>query len=70
VNALFKAMNKTAAIEYFDMPDHLSEKYQYFTEAGMVKIKKTGYSKSLFSLEDGITDYVKNYLLKEKYLAW
>jgi len=70
VTALFKAMNKEVNIEYIDMPEHLVEKYQYFTEAKMDKIKKAGYSKPLFSLEDGITDYVKNYLLKNKFLGW
>ncbi|OGU77350.1 MAG: ADP-glyceromanno-heptose 6-epimerase [Ignavibacteria bacterium RBG_16_34_14] len=70
VNSLFNAMNKNAEIEYFDMPAHLLEKYQYFTEAKMDKIKKAGYSKPPMSLEDGITDYVQNYLLKEKFLGW
>lgn len=70
VMALFTAMNKKTEIEYFDMPPHLLEKYQYFTEAKMDKIKKTGYSKPLMSLEDGITDYVQNYLLKDKFLGW
>src|SRR5690606_8925238 len=45
VNSLFKAMNKKPDIEYFDMPEHLHEKYQYFTEAKMEKIKNAGYSK-------------------------
>jgi len=70
VMALFTAMNKKTEIEYFDMPLHLIEKYQYFTEAKMDKIKKTGYSKPPMSLEDGITDYVQNYLLKDKFLGW
>jgi ADP-L-glycero-D-manno-heptose 6-epimerase len=52
------------------MPSNLIEKYQYFTEAKMDKLKKAGYSKSLLALEDGITDYVQNYLLKEKFLGW
>jgi ADP-L-glycero-D-manno-heptose 6-epimerase len=63
-------MNKKPATEYFDMPEHLLEKYQYFTEAKTDKIRKAGYSKPLMSLEEGITDYVQNYLLKEKYLGW
>ena len=70
VTALFKALNKKVDIEYFEMPFHLKEKYQYFTEAKMEKVKKTGYSKPHVSLENGITDYVQNYLLKEKYLGW
>lgn len=70
VAALFKAMNKDINIEYIDMPAYLLEKYQYFTEANMKKIKNNGYTKSIMSLEEGITDYVKNYLLKEKFLGW
>ena len=70
VAALFKAMNKETNIEYIDMPDYLLKKYQYFTEAKMDKIKKTGYTKVTMSLEDGVNVYVKNYLLKEKFLGW
>jgi len=69
VKALFGALGKPVNIEYIEMPEHLSEKYQYFTEAKMDKIKKAGYSKPISSLEDGVTDYVKNYLLKYKYLS-
>jgi ADP-L-glycero-D-manno-heptose 6-epimerase len=70
VAALFKAMGKEINIEYIDMPAHLLDKYQYFTEANMKKIKNGGCAKIAMSLEEGITDYVKNYLLKEKYLGW
>lgn len=70
VNALFKAMNKKAEIEYFEMPEHLRDKYQYFTEAKTDKIKKAGYSKPQLSLEEGVTDYVQNYLLKDRFLGW
>jgi ADP-L-glycero-D-manno-heptose 6-epimerase len=70
VTALFKAMDKEKSIEYIDMPANLLEKYQYFTEAKMDKIKKGGYAKVTTSLEDGIDDYVKNYLLKENFLGW
>ncbi|HVO72952.1 MAG TPA: ADP-glyceromanno-heptose 6-epimerase [Ignavibacteriaceae bacterium] len=69
VKALFDALGKPLNIEYMEMPGHLAEKYQYFTEAKMDKIKKAGFTKSVSSLEDGVTDYVKNYLLKEKYLG-
>lgn len=62
--AVFKAMNKKENIEYIDMPDELKEKYQYFTEAKMDKLKMSGYPWAITSLEDGIEDYVKNFLLK------
>lgn len=69
VTALFNAVGKPVNIEYVDMPEHLAEKYQYFTEANLGKIKKAGYRNPLYSLEEGVTDYVKNYLLKKKYLG-
>ncbi|HUX93980.1 MAG TPA: ADP-glyceromanno-heptose 6-epimerase [Ignavibacteriaceae bacterium] len=68
VTAIFKALNKPVNIEYIDMPGHLAAKYQYLTEAKLDKIKKAGYSKSISSLEDGVIDYVKNYLIKNNYL--
>ena len=70
VTALFKAMGMPLNIEYIELPEHLVEKYQYFTEARMDKIKKAGYNNPHKSLEDGVTDYVKNYLLKDKYLGF
>jgi len=70
VKALFNAIGKQLNVEYIEMPLHLVEKYQYFTEANLDKIKKAGYKQPLHSLEDGVTDYVKNYLLKEKYLGY
>lgn len=70
VTALFNAVGKPVNIEFIDLPEHLREKYQYFTEANLSKIKKAGYNKSITSLEDGVTDYVKNYLLKNLYLGY
>ena len=69
VNALFKAMEIPTNIEYIDLPEHLADKYQYFTEATLTKIIKSGYKKPITSLEDGVTDYVKNYLMDKKYLG-
>jgi ADP-L-glycero-D-manno-heptose 6-epimerase len=70
VTAVFKAMDKPVKIEYIDMPETLREKYQYFTEADITKLRKAGYAKETTSLEEGVTDYVKNYLLKNQYLAY
>lgn len=69
VKALFNSTGKPVNIEYIDLPEHLAGKYQYFTEADLSKIKKAGYSQPMLSLEDGIADYVKNYLLKDRYLG-
>ncbi|MFO7447702.1 MAG: NAD-dependent epimerase/dehydratase family protein [Ignavibacteriaceae bacterium] len=68
VTAIFKAMALPVNIEYTDLPKHLEDKYQYFTEAKMDKLKKEGYTLPINSLEDGVTDYVQNYLMKGKYL--
>lgn len=69
VAAIFRSLNKQVSIEYIDLPKHLREKYQYFTEAKMDKIKKAGYNIPFTSLEDGVTDYVKNYLSGKLYLG-
>jgi ADP-L-glycero-D-manno-heptose 6-epimerase len=69
VTSIFKAMNKPTAIEYVPLPEDLRKKYQYFTEANMDKIKKAGYTVPILSLEDGVTDYVKSYLLGKQYLG-
>ena len=74
--AVFKAMDKKVNIEYIDTPKEIRSQYQYFTQANMDKLKKVMRQKgiedtdSVFtSLEDGIADYVRNYLMKEdKYL--
>jgi len=69
VNAVFEALNKPVNIEFIDMPEEIKNKYQYFTEADMTKIKLTGYDKKIMNVREGVMDYIKNYLLKEKYLG-
>jgi ADP-L-glycero-D-manno-heptose 6-epimerase len=63
-NAIFKALNLEPKIEYVDMPAELARQYQNFTEAPISKLRKAGFSEEFLSLEDSITDYVQNYLLK------
>ncbi|QNL23119.1 ADP-glyceromanno-heptose 6-epimerase [Hyphobacterium sp. CCMP332] len=65
--SVFKALNKKEEIEFIDTPADIRDKYQYFTEANMAKLKSIGYKKPFTTLEDGIQDYVKNYLLFNKY---
>lgn len=62
VSATFAAMGKKPNITFIDMPEHLRGKYQYFTQADMGKLRAAGYEKPFTSLEDGIRDYVQNYL--------
>ena len=61
----FKAMGKDVNIEFVDIPEDIRDKYQYFTEANMTKLREAGYDKEFTSLEDGVEDYVKNYLMKK-----
>lgn len=63
----FKGLDKEANIEFIDTPIDIRDKYQYFTEANMQKLIQTGYSNPFFTLEEGIEDYVKNYLIPGKY---
>jgi len=63
--AVFNAMGKKVNIDYIDMPEEIRDKYQYFTQAKMEKLKKAGYNSGIRALEDGVEDYVKNYLMKE-----
>lgn len=67
VKATFTAMSREPVIEYIDMPEDIRDKYQYFTEADMTKLRSTGYEEKFYSLEDGVADYVKKYLLKKEY---
>lgn len=60
--AVFSAMERPVNIEYIDMPDGLEKSYQYFTEAKMEKLKEIGYRNPFYSIEEGVEDYVKNYL--------
>jgi ADP-L-glycero-D-manno-heptose 6-epimerase len=70
VKALFNSVAKPLYIEYIDLPENLREKYQYFTEANLSKIRSAGYTHSTASLEEGINDYVKNYLATNSYLGY
>jgi len=67
VKATFAGLNKQPVINFIDMPEDIRDKYQYFTEADMQKLKGAGYSEPFFSLEDGVDDYIRNYLSKNKY---
>ena len=67
-HSLFHSMGITPNIEFIDTPTDIRDKYQYFTEANMNKLKSVGYNEPFYSLNDGIDDYVKNYLLPNRYL--
>lgn len=63
-SSVFSALDRPNNIEFIDMPHNLREKYQYFTEATMDKLKNAGYTESFTSLEDGVKQYV-SYLKKD-----
>ncbi len=65
--ATFNALNHEANIEFVDTPIDIRDKYQYFTEANMQKLIATGYRQSFTTLEEGVSDYVKNYLNTNTY---
>jgi len=67
VAATFHALGLETKIEFIDMPEDIRDKYQYFTEADMTKLKEAGYTNAFSSLENGVGDYVKNYLSGHKY---
>lgn len=60
--AVFHALDKKVAIEFIDTPADIRDTYQYFTEANMEKLKKIGYTKPFTRLEEGVSDYLNNYL--------
>lgn len=63
----FSAMEVNENISFIDTPEDIRDKYQYFTEADMSKLIASGYNKPFHSLEEGITDYVRQYLIPGKY---
>lgn len=62
--AVMVSMDKTPNITYIDMPQDLHGKYQYFTEASMDKVRAAGYGKPFHTLEEGVRDYIQNYLMQ------
>jgi ADP-L-glycero-D-manno-heptose 6-epimerase len=67
VKSTFAGLDLDPNIEYIDMPLDIRDRYQYFTEASMQKLRNAGYEDEFYSLEKGIDDYVRNYLSPHKY---
>ena len=63
----FKAIQKEETISFIDTPEDIRDTYQYFTEANMDKLKNIGYNKPFHTLEEGVNDYVSNYLINNTY---
>jgi len=63
----FKAMGIQEDISFIDTPEDIRDKYQYYTQADTSKLISIGYDRPFSSLEEGVADYVKNYLMEGKY---
>lgn len=64
---IFDTLNKTPQIDFIETPLAFRKNYQYFTEASLAKLKSIGYTESFYTLEEGISDYILNYLKEEQY---
>jgi len=62
IGALFRALDREPRIEYVEMPEHLRDKYQYFTEARMEKLRSVGCTLPFRSVEEGVADFVTHHL--------
>ncbi len=65
--ATFKGLDLQPNIVFVDMPEDIRDKYQYFTEANMQKLRDAGYTQSFYTLEQGVDEYVRNYLKQLHY---
>jgi ADP-L-glycero-D-manno-heptose 6-epimerase len=63
----FKSLDLEPQISFIDTPEDIREKYQYFTEARMEKLRAAGYTNPFYTLEEGIDDYVRNFLKEQRY---
>ena len=64
---VYKNMKKNINLKYIDMPKEIKNQYQYHTKADLKKLIQTGYDKNFYTLENGIEDYINNYLNKKNY---
>ena len=67
-NAVFVALKKKPVIKFIEMPEAIRDKYQYFTQANLLRLRGAGYAAPVTSLENAVFDYVRKYLLPDKRL--
>ncbi|MGH7952711.1 MAG: ADP-glyceromanno-heptose 6-epimerase [Limisphaerales bacterium] len=67
-NSVFAALGKKPKIEFIEMPETIRDKYQYFTQANISRLRAAGYKQPITSLENAVADYVQNYLAPDKRL--
>lgn len=68
-NAIFAALGREPRIEFVEMPDAIRDKYQYFTQADIGKLRSTGYGQPVTPLADAVADCVKNHMVPGKHLG-
>lgn len=61
-NSIFYAMDFSPKIEFIDTPVDIRDKYQYYTQANITKLRNAGYTQQFMSLKQGVKDYINNYL--------
>ena len=67
-NAVFTALKKKPVIKFIEMPEVIRDKYQYFTQANLMRLNGSGYATPVTSLENAVHDYVRKYLVPDKRL--
>jgi ADP-L-glycero-D-manno-heptose 6-epimerase len=67
VKATFSGLDMEPKIQFIDMPEDIKDKYQYYTEANMEKLRAAGYKAEFCTLEQGVDDYVRKYLARNAY---
>jgi ADP-L-glycero-D-manno-heptose 6-epimerase len=67
-NAVFAALNRKPEIQFIEMPEAIRDKYQYFTEANLSRLRAAGYAAPVTPLEEAVSDYVRNYLVPDRRL--
>jgi ADP-L-glycero-D-manno-heptose 6-epimerase len=67
-NSVFAALKKKPVIKFIEMPETIRDKYQYFTQADISRLRAAGYTAPVTSLENAVGDYVQNYLVPDKRL--
>ena len=68
-HAIFASLGRESRIEYIDMPESLREKYQYFTQADIGKLRETGFEKAITPLAEAVKDYITHYLIPDRRLG-
>lgn len=69
MTAIFSALNRAPAIDYFDMPAHIAKAYQYDTCADITKLRSAGYAAPTLDVEDAVADYVRHHLVPGRHLG-